>query len=94
MYPPIAANSRVAVEDDIVDVAGRKYVIQAGTHVAWGIFQLQRRTDIWGEDANQWKPSRWLSSEKQTSDKQAAFQAWGFGPRIVSLLFCVPRIWL
>lgn len=30
-------------------------------YCAWGIF---RRTDIWGEDANEFRPERWLDSPK------------------------------
>ena len=30
-------------------------------YCAWGIF---RRTDVWGEDANEFRPERWLDSSK------------------------------
>lgn len=83
MYPPITANSRVSVEDDAAVISGHKYHIPAGTHIACGIFQMQRRTDLWGEDANEWRPERWSDSKGVPAQNGFAFQAWGVGPRIV-----------
>lgn len=84
MYPPISANSRVAVRDDEIELEGIRYFVPAGTNVTWGVFQLQRRKDIWGPDADVWRPDRWLTACSSASKSSAAFQAWGFGPRIVS----------
>jgi len=33
-----------------------------GSYVAISILAANRNRDLWGEDANEWKPERWLSS--------------------------------
>lgn len=71
----------MAVQDDCIESCGLRYALPAGTHIAWSIFQLQHRRDLWQDDADQFKPSRWL--EGSTGHASSAFQAWGCGPRIV-----------
>lgn len=90
MYPPISANSRVAVRDDEIEIKGQRFYIPAGTNVTWGVFQLHRRKDLWGADADVWRPERWLDPQSPASRSGAAFQAWGYGPRIVSSEQCLP----
>jgi cytochrome P450 len=91
MYPPISANSRVSVNDDVAIAGGRKYYIPAGTHIACGVFQMQRRIDLWGNDANLWRPQRWLESKGVPAQNGFAFQAWGVGPRIVNNMPLCPE---
>lgn len=83
MYPPISGNSRVALRDDKIEIQGEHYHVPAGTSVTWGVFSLQRRKDIWGSDADVWRPDRWLDNALAISKTASAFQAWGAGPRIV-----------
>lgn len=33
----------------------------AGTHILVGIMACNRSKKIWGDDAGEWKPERWLS---------------------------------
>lgn len=33
--------------------------IPAGTSVGWHLYTMQRRTDLYGDDADQFKPERW-----------------------------------
>lgn len=73
----------MSVNDDVIDLRGERFVLPAGTHIAWGIFQLQRRKDLWGEDAHIWRPHRWLEGRAIPATNSGAFQAWGAGPRIV-----------
>ncbi|KAI0072182.1 cytochrome P450 [Panus rudis PR-1116 ss-1] len=40
--------------------------IPKGTYVASGIRAINRNTEIWGEDAREWKPERWLSPLPET----------------------------
>ena len=35
--------------------------VPKGTAIAVGIFSANRNKAIWGEDATEWKPERWLS---------------------------------
>ena len=83
MYPPIASNSRIYLKDDVIDIEGTRYFLAGGTTVAWGVYQSQQRKDIWGGDASIWKPCRWLGQNAVPATENAAFLAWGSGPRIV-----------
>lgn len=35
--------------------------VPAGTNIIVGILACNQSQKIWGEDANEWKPERWLS---------------------------------
>ncbi|KAF2164606.1 hypothetical protein M409DRAFT_56436 [Zasmidium cellare ATCC 36951] len=39
-------------------------VLQAGTIVAWASYAMARSSAIWGEDAQDFRPERWLSSDE------------------------------
>lgn len=82
MYPPISANSRIAVKDDVIVAGGQRFHVPAGTHIACGVFQMHRRLDLWGADANEWQPHRWMDGRGVPAANMYAFQAWGIGPRI------------
>lgn len=70
----------------MISTSTGRYWVSAGTHIGWSAYQIQHRKDLWGEDADEWRPHRWIDSAEQVSERRmAAFQAWGMGPRIVSL---------
>lgn len=80
LYPSVPSNRRQALEDD---------VLPDGTHVKKGdevIFQpfcQGRHEKVWGPDAKQFKPERWLTDEgnliRAESGKYVVFH---MGPRI------------
>ena len=39
----------------------REVTVPKGTPIAVGIFSSNRNKVLWGEDAGEWKPERWLS---------------------------------
>ena len=39
----------------------REITVPKGTPIAVGIFSSNRNKALWGEDAGEWKPERWLS---------------------------------
>ena len=82
MYPPISANSRIALNDDRIVLDDRPFHIHAGDHIGWSVFQMQRRKDIFGPNADVWNPDRW-SGPNALNASSPNFQAWGYGPRIV-----------
>jgi cytochrome P450 len=70
LYPSLPINSRQAVRDTILPTGGglsgkAPLAIPAGTALAFPIYVLQRRVDIWGADAAEWRPERWLSPKAQ-----------------------------
>ncbi|CCL99519.1 uncharacterized protein FIBRA_01537 [Fibroporia radiculosa] len=71
LYPPVRALSRTANHDTvlplsepIVGIDGiliREIPIPKGTTVMIGVLGCNTSKKIWGEDADEWKPERWLS---------------------------------
>jgi cytochrome P450 len=68
MYPPIPMNAREALRDTVMPVGGgvngdEPCVISKGTVVKYSPYVMQRREDIWGADAKQWNPDRWVNKK-------------------------------
>ncbi|KAI0716355.1 cytochrome P450 [Earliella scabrosa] len=72
MYPSFHLSPRVADDQDTVLPLGTpikgtdgqpitELVVPAGTMVWVNILGLNRDKDIWGTDAHEWKPERWLA---------------------------------
>ncbi|KAF9186133.1 hypothetical protein BGZ51_005631 [Haplosporangium sp. Z 767] len=75
LYPSVPKNFKTCVEDDILPGGVRIY---KGERVGWSSWAMGRSTAIWGYDAKEYKPERWLSGEKPSSAKFVAFH---HGPR-------------
>ncbi|KZL84012.1 cytochrome p450 alkane [Colletotrichum incanum] len=64
LFPPIANNGRMAVRDTVFPVGGgpdgkSPLLVTKGTSVLFSVYVMQRRTDLWGPDAEDFKPERW-----------------------------------
>ncbi|KAL8961870.1 MAG: hypothetical protein Q9193_001640 [Seirophora villosa] len=64
LYPVVPVNARMAITDTILPLGGGQdskspMFIPAGTTVAWHLFTMQRRQDLYGDDAEEFKPERW-----------------------------------
>lgn len=62
------------VSKPIVGVDGKEMteiIVPKGTNIIMSIFSSNRNVDLWGPDAHEWKPERWLSPlpEKLTQAK-------------------------
>ncbi|OXV08236.1 hypothetical protein Egran_04001 [Elaphomyces granulatus] len=83
LLPPVPVNARIAVKDTMLPTGGgpdRKspILVKKGMTVAWPVWHMHRRTDIWGTDAHEFRPDRWEDDAKK---------GWGYlpfngGPRI------------
>lgn len=72
LHPNIPFNNRIAVRDTTLPVGGgpdqsSPMAVRAGTMVNFSIYFLQRRKDLWGEDALEFKPERWETARPQWS---------------------------
>jgi len=63
--------------------------IEKGTSVTYLPFLMQRRKDIWGEDAEDFRPERWLTKESpgavveaQETSPHSAFVPFNAGQRL------------
>lgn len=82
LYPPVPANERFAIKDTTLPVGGgpdgkSSVYIRKGQSVAYFVGAMHRRTDLWGDDANDFRPDRWI-------DRKAKWDYLPFsgGPRI------------
>ncbi|WP_162941960.1 cytochrome P450 [Desertimonas flava] len=76
LHPPVWLISRTAVADDVV--AG--YTVPAGALVCVSPWLLHRRTDVWGDDVDDFVPDR-FSQRGDVFAPGGSFLPFGAGPR-------------
>jgi len=64
LYPLVPLNGRTAVRDTILPRGGGKdgkspIVVKKGTQLGYPSYVMHRRQDLWGADAEVFKPNRW-----------------------------------
>jgi cytochrome P450 len=85
LYPFIPCNERVVKEDCVLPDGGepggekKEAVAVRGELVVFSIYHMQRRKDVWGEDAESWRPGRWEEGRERV---RGDFAAFGAGPRV------------
>ncbi|KAI8150408.1 cytochrome P450, partial [Fennellomyces sp. T-0311] len=79
LEPVVPSNGYIALQDDILPDGT---VIHKGNQVLWHPYAMARSNENWGDDANLFRPERWITSEgelhRETAFKWPAFHA---GPR-------------
>ncbi|KAJ3479121.1 hypothetical protein NLI96_g9286 [Meripilus lineatus] len=71
LYPPVATSARQAMKDDVIPL-NKPYVdtqgnisdsiqIRAGDHIIIPIAAINQMKEIWGDDAEEFRPERWDS---------------------------------
>ncbi|APA15520.1 hypothetical protein sscle_15g102900 [Sclerotinia sclerotiorum 1980 UF-70] len=85
LYPVVPSNARFSRRDTVLPVGGgpdrtSPIFIPKGSAVAWSTYSMHRRTDIFGPDAEEFRPERWAPEE-------GLRPGWGYlpfngGPRI------------
>jgi cytochrome P450 len=58
------------------------HFIPAGTEITSQSYVVQRNKELYGEDAELFRPERWLESEKRSFELEAAQFTFGMGPRV------------
>ncbi|KAF9351087.1 Protein kinase alk2 [Mortierella sp. NVP85] len=76
IYPSVPRNLKVCLKDDVLP-DGTK--VHAGEWVTWSSYVMGRSERIWGPDAKEYRPSRWINTEKPSQGKFNSFHA---GPRV------------
>lgn len=66
LYPSVPFNGRQAVRDTCLPTGGgpdgnSPLFVPKGREVGYGVYLMQRRKDLWGEDADEFKPERWAN---------------------------------
>ncbi|KAF9170898.1 hypothetical protein BGX20_008373 [Mortierella sp. AD010] len=75
VFPVVPKNLRYCESDDVLPDGTKVY---AGEWVCWSSYIMGRDENIWGPDAKEYKPSRWMNTEKPSSSK---FNSFHTGPR-------------
>lgn len=68
VHPVVPTNSREAVVDTTLPVGGgpdgnAPIFIPKGQVVVWSVYAMHRRKDYYGDDADEFKPERWLGEK-------------------------------
>jgi cytochrome P450 len=84
LHPPIPRNSREALRDTTLPTGGgpnrtEPIFVPQGTQVGYQIFSMHRRKDVYGEDADQFVPERWVERGLRPG---WAFLPFNGGPRV------------
>ncbi|KAL9130374.1 MAG: hypothetical protein Q9217_001432 [Psora testacea] len=64
LHPPVPVNSRTSLRDTILPVGGgdngkSPVFVSRGTIIGYNLFAMHRRKDIYGPDADDFRPERW-----------------------------------
>ncbi|KAG8960485.1 hypothetical protein FRC03_006492 [Tulasnella sp. 419] len=85
LFPPIPINTRTSLSPCVVptnDPKGPFFVPSSGTQIIFSIISYQRRKDLWGDDADEFDPERWLDKRvKLMATDPSKFMPFGAGPR-------------
>ncbi|TQV93296.1 hypothetical protein V2A60_010274 [Cordyceps javanica] len=82
LYPPVFQNNRQATRDTILPTGGgpdgtSPVFVPKGSSVVYSAWTMQRRKDLYGPDADEFRPERW-ATQRHGWD----FIPFGGGPRI------------
>ena len=64
LYPIVQGTSRIALKDLVLPEGGGEdgkspILVTRGTLVIFHIFAMHKRPDLWGSDAEEFRPERW-----------------------------------
>ncbi|KAF9101624.1 hypothetical protein BGX27_011398 [Mortierella sp. AM989] len=76
IFPVAPRNMRMCEKDDILPDGTKVY---KGEYVTWSSYVMGRSETLWGPDAREYKPSRWINTDRPSSAK---FNSFHSGPRV------------
>lgn len=90
LYPSVAVNTRTAINDTVLPTGGgpdrnSPVFVPKGSAIAYSVYSMHRRPDLYGMDAEIFRPERWDEDMPMNQDPTNA--RWGYlpfngGPRI------------
>jgi len=83
LHPVVPQNYREALQDTTLPVGaglngGAPLKIVKGQVVAWSLYAMHRRKDLYGDDAEDFKPERWL--DEPATGRKGLRPGWGYLP--------------
>ena len=90
LYPPLPVNTRTAVRTTVLPTGGgpdRKspVLIPKRSAVAYSVYSMHRRPDLYGMDAELFRPERWeedMPLQNNPTDLKWSYLPFNGGPRI------------
>ncbi|KAI9572479.1 cytochrome P450 [Boletus coccyginus] len=86
LYPPVPFNSRTSTAPVVLPAAkgGQPIYVPANTRVPYSVFLMHRRKDLWGPDAEEFDPDRFLDERlhRYLTPNPFIFVPFNAGPRI------------
>ncbi|CAK9135197.1 unnamed protein product [Ilex paraguariensis] len=79
LYPAVPADGKSSEQDDVLPDG---FKIKKGDGVIYMAYAMGRMTFIWGEDAEEFRPERWLDKGVFRPESPYKFTAFQGGPRI------------
>ncbi|XP_015888792.3 cytochrome P450 704C1 [Ziziphus jujuba] len=79
LYPAVPVDGRSSEIDDILPDG---YRVKKGDNVSYMAYAMGRMSYIWGEDAEEFRPERWLNNGIFQPESPFKFVAFHAGPRI------------
>ncbi|OBZ90065.1 hypothetical protein A0J61_01881 [Choanephora cucurbitarum] len=80
LHPPVPSNQKYALKDDVWPDGT---VIKAGQYVNWSPYSQARSTKVWGANAKEFYPERWMDEtgalQRESASKWPVFHV---GPRV------------
>ncbi|CAG7877559.1 unnamed protein product [Brassica rapa] len=78
LYPPVVQLTRaIHKEMKLGDLT-----LPGGTHISLPVMLVQRDTNLWGNDAGEFKPDRFKDGVSKATKSQVSFIPFAWGPRI------------
>lgn len=91
IIPPIHTTARVAAEDDVL----LGYLIPKGTEIYLSPATLHKLKHVWGDDAEEFKPERWMDpsalteEQRQTTKCVTPDMTWAYMPFLTGPRNCI-----
>lgn len=86
LFPPVLHLSRSVKHDQSVTIHGQTHVIANPCTVFISNPGLAHSRSIWGDDADMFRPSRWLTNDGANAEiitpARGTFLPWSGGPRV------------
>ncbi|XP_020243720.1 cytochrome P450 704C1-like isoform X1 [Asparagus officinalis] len=79
LYPAVPVDGKVADEDDVLPDG---FKVKKGDGVYYLAYSMGRMISLWGEDAEDYRPERWLDNGSFKPESPFKFVAFNAGPRI------------
>ncbi|KAL6718937.1 hypothetical protein ACLMJK_003172 [Lecanora helva] len=88
LYPSAPENDRTAINDTTLPLGGgpdgkSPVFVKKGSTMHWSVFAMHRRKDLFGEDAEEFRPERWIDGPNGEKGLRTSWEYIPFngGPR-------------